>query len=237
MIGKDLPNKAWFTDEEGEKFEGVEVVLPVFKYLDETMTQYRPRGTSFLISRDGLIITAKHILNDMKTLKDDETNLFCMLFMPEEKKYKRVPLKPFTHAAQIADIGFAQLMPLKHIKTGEAYISKRYIPLSSKKPTKGEFVSTYSMPGESYSIRNRNSLHLNPQWCFGKIVEYHKNGFGILKGPCYETDMETKPGSSGGPVFNKEGKAIGVNSSGHSNTNISYFTPIEPLLEINFKMM
>lgn len=235
--GKDLPDRAWFRDEEGEKFEGVEVVMPVCKWLDEEMTKYRPIGTSFLISRDGLIITAKHILDELKKVNDNKTNLFCMLFMAEEKKYKKVPLKPSIHTAQISDIGFAQLFSLKNVKTGEFYISKRYIPLSSKRPQKGEFVSTYSMPRESYSMKDENTINLNPHWCFGKIVKYHKNGFGILKGPCYETDMETKPGSSGGPVFNEKGIAIGVNSSGHSNTNISYFTPIQPLLEIDFKMM
>jgi V8-like Glu-specific endopeptidase len=237
MIGKDLPNKAWFTDEEGENFEGVEVVIPICKWLDEEMTQYKPIGTSFLISRDGLIVTAKHILEEMKRLNDDKTNFFCILFMPEKKKYKRVPLKPFFHTAQISDIGFTQMSLLKKEKTGEFYISKRYLPLSSKKPQIGEFVTTYSMPRESYSIKVENTINLNPTWCFGRIVAYHKNGFGILKGSCYETDMVTKHGSSGGPVFNEKGFAIGVNSSGHSNTNISYFTPIEPLLEINFKMM
>jgi hypothetical protein len=52
----------------------------------------------------------------------------------------------------------------------------------------------------------------------------------FLPGPCYQTTMTVIGGASGGPVFNKYGKVIGVNSTGYDGQQISFVSRIHEAL-------
>ena len=57
-----VPNRACFRDKQGNIFPGTQVGLPIFRWLNEEETKLKPEGTALLVSRDGLIFTAKHVL-------------------------------------------------------------------------------------------------------------------------------------------------------------------------------
>jgi hypothetical protein len=60
-----------------------------------------------------------------------------------------------------------------------------------------------------------------------------------LRFPYFETSVELRPGSSGGPVFDLLGRIIGVNCRGwdfrggeHAGDPLSYITPIRNILDL-----
>jgi len=68
----------------------------------------------------------------------------------------------------------------------------------------------------------------------GRITKHYPEGRDrvMLPGPCYETDMEIKGGSSGGPVFisGSSGFVFGVNSTGMEPHCFSHVTSLAPLV-------
>ena len=68
----------------------------------------------------------------------------------------------------------------------------------------------------------------------GRITKHYPEGRDrvLLPGPCYETDMEIKGGSSGGPVFisGSSGFVFGVNSTGMEPHCFSHVTSLAPLV-------
>jgi hypothetical protein len=68
----------------------------------------------------------------------------------------------------------------------------------------------------------------------GRITRHYPEGRDsvMLPGPCYETDMEIKGGSSGGPVFisGSSGFVFGVNSTGMEPHCFSHVTSLAPLV-------
>jgi hypothetical protein len=68
----------------------------------------------------------------------------------------------------------------------------------------------------------------------GRITKHYPEGRDrvMLPGPCYETDMEIKGGSSGGPVFisGSSGFVFGVNSTGMEPHCFSHVTSLSPLV-------
>jgi hypothetical protein len=68
----------------------------------------------------------------------------------------------------------------------------------------------------------------------GRITKPYPEGRDsvMLPGPCYETDMEIKGGSSGGPVFisGSSGFVFGVNSTGMEPHCFSHVASLAPLI-------
>lgn len=232
-----LSENTRFVDGLGRESKGNDVVFPICKWIDFKKQCWKPIGTAFLISRDGLFITAKHVLEESNRYEGKEQNLFCIQFMPNYEFYK-VPIKADIHTHSISDIGFGQLYTLRHNKTGDIYLSSKVLVLSSRIPNIGETVLTWAYPGKGY-YEDKLRINITPELAVGRVLDNSSPSKypSILKSPYIVTTMETYGGVSGGPVFSaeKKGKVIGINSSGLAGS-YSCFTPIAPLLEIPFEL-
>lgn len=242
-----LPKDFCFHNKQGKILGGERFIFPICGWEDTEKKYFVQLATAFLLSRDGLIITAKHVFEpnnevspDTDMEKEKELELYAFAVM-SDKHYHKIPIKPHRILSDISDISFGQLYPLKHKKTNNHYLFDNVLKLSSKIPEIGDRVFTYSYPGSGFSIipqDDRNHYQFTPTVFNGVIKEHHLEGLNSVPplGPCVSTTMETQDGVSGGPVFSSKSQVIGINSAKGIGSGVSYFTPIRYILEVPFEM-
>ena len=80
------------------------------------------------------------------------------------------------------------------------------------------------------------NIHLESQAYEGVITKHYpiKRDSGLLSWPCYETTMELKGGSSGGPVFisGSNGVVFAVNCSA-LDSKLSHISSLSPLVGVD----
>ena len=62
-----------------------------------------------------------------------------------------------------------------------------------------------------------------------------ERGSALLKNPCWQTNMCIHSGSSGGPVFNKDGMVIGINSVSYSDQNFSFISTLYHIMNLKIR--
>ncbi|MBI2465988.1 MAG: trypsin-like peptidase domain-containing protein [Candidatus Sungbacteria bacterium] len=146
-------------------------------------------GSGFIVSRDGLVITNKHVVQDpeatytvvmeneqrfpAKVLARDPINDIAILKIESEK-----------------ELPFVKLADSNRLDLGETAIAIGN--------TLGEFKNTVSVgvvSGLSRFITAQNEFNGEPSFLRGLI----------------QTDAAINPGNSGGPLINIKGEAVGIN--------------------------
>ena len=68
---------------------------------------------------------------------------------------------------------------------------------------------------------------VRPEANSGIIEEFYSNGAGLVKGPCFQSDVRAPGGMSGGPVFNSKNLICGIVSAGYDPTDeLPFYTTI-----------
>lgn len=223
---------------DSHKLPGIEKILfPIFRWLDPKKKSCKPVGTAFLISENGLFITAKHVLTLRGKIKNPK--LFG-IYPANDHSVPKYPVKKVI-LSDDADIGLG-ILELKSNKKAKVFRLECKPHLCSTIPSEGEVVSTCVYRDNSYFFRPSHKLKpkVEYKWEFGTVRKYYPDGRDsyLLPGPCVETQMTLRSGVSGGPIINNDGFIIGVNStsfSGHDR-DISYFSPIAPILNLPFEV-
>ncbi|OED38849.1 hypothetical protein AB834_00515 [PVC group bacterium (ex Bugula neritina AB1)] len=136
-----------------------------------------------------------------------------------------------------ADIAFGLLGHPVNIES-KARVENPYFIMSASKILVSDPIKTGAYPLSNIEkIDDQQIGEFKLDWFDGVITEAHPNGRDktLLPGACYRTDMHIMSGASGGPVFNKDGLLIGVNSTGidftseDENPPLSYITPIDEI--------
>jgi len=241
----NLPKDFIFRNKKGEILGGETFIFPICIW-DREKDVYYFLATGFLISRDGLIVTAKHVFEESKIqnindydILPEEHDLFAFAVMSKQQYYK-IPIKPHRILSDESDIGFGQLYPLKHKELGNHFLFDNVLRLSSQIPRSNEHIYTYSYPGSGFfrsPLDNGNHYTFTPTVINGTALDFHQKGINSTPplGPCVSTNMKVEQGISGGPVFIDNGQVIGVNSAMQRNKRISYFSPIKYIVEIPFE--
>ena len=106
----------------------------------------------------------------------------------------------------------------------------------------GEKVFTYAYPNSRLQEPKNGFQRANfaPNYYEGTVVSIEQRNDMFFKGTCIQTNMQIKGGASGGPVFNKAGYVVGINSTGYdmpeSEEPISFITPIQKAFEIEYPL-
>jgi S1-C subfamily serine protease len=171
-------------------------------------------GTGFFVSRDGLIATNRHVVEnekiDFKIMLNDTDNISV-----EQKQIFRDPLN---------DVAL--------IKLNEDQLPRnfKYLPLGdSDNLLAGQTVIAIGNPlGEYYSTVTKGIIS-----GLGREVKIG-NGFNFSKDQVYrdviQTDAAINPGNSGGPLIDGKGKVIGINfATVNGADNLSFAIPINRL--------
>jgi S1-C subfamily serine protease len=157
------------------------------------------QGSGFIVSKDGLIITAKHVVEgggDFIVTMDNGTKYTTSMAMAC-KKY---------------DIGFLKIESDKELPT---------VKLSDiSRVRAGDLVFIMGSP---LGYDNFNSVTLGIISSEQRDLEKYDEGLGwtIL----FQTDSAAYPGNSGGPVFNMQGEVIGILVAG-MDASLNYSVPI-----------
>jgi len=221
--------KAEFRDGAGNPIDGWRGISPIFTIINDKTIFL---GTGFFITRNGLMLTAKHCLYD--TRGNSYKTLFIFQFMEDNSYLLRSIYKSYWNCSDIA-----VLLPQNSIyqKTGKE--PRNPVPtLTLAKPQIGEQIASFGYPKTiiKHHAYKKAAIQIDESWHFGTIEDYHADGTPLLKNPCFQTSMHILGGSSGGPVVNSNGKVFAINSTGadvyEGIKPYSFLTPIECCLDI-----
>jgi serine protease Do len=193
----------------------VEVVAGVNPFTGERVTQKQEQqsgGSGFIISADGYIVTNNHVIAGGPN-GDAVDRVTVTLFGGREYSAKIIGRDPTSDVALI-----------KIEATGLPFVEMA----TSTKNRVGDWV-----------IAIGNPLGLNSSVTAGIISALQRNiGAGGAYDRFIQTDTAINPGNSGGPLFNLDGKVIGINnrliSPSGANIGVGFAIPAEeasPVIE------
>ena len=201
-------------------------VFPLVKRLPGE--HYEFIATGFFISENGLFASARHVLDE---LSEDQlpsnSTLFGVHFLPEGQYVLRSVVNYATH--DVADVGAGKLADAKD-QNGNLLKSSPLV-LTRTLPEIGDWVFTYAYPHATQSL---NKINFSPRFYSGQLEEEHPTGRDrhMMPGPCCRTSMVIHGGASGGPVFGRNGRVFGINSTGYDESTLSYVSRVIELLEV-----
>lgn len=225
-------------------------VMPIFAIADGEII---PLGTGFVIMSNGLMITAKHVIEDF--LKPDfkkrdssgnykDKSLYALHITntkhgDNDKFFNGGPWRILRiHYSLETDIAFCWLEGM--YKDGEYYLlptvklSPGIPPVSSKILGFGYHNSSAVFTNDFIDGKMVANYSHETVFTEGSVVEIIKSE-GNRTFPHFRSDARFEPGMSGGPVFNESGGVCGVICSSFSGCTdesgyISYVSLIWPAL-------
>lgn len=174
-----------------------------------TETVQQDIGTGFVVSREGLIVTNKHVV------ADPSASYSVFLKDGSEQQVQQIWRDPLNDLA-IISIGSTGLTPLELGDSSNLQVGQFVIAIGT---ALGEFrhtVTTGVISGLGRGITAGDT--------FGGFVEKLEN--------VIQTDAAINPGNSGGPLLNSAGQVIGVNVAVSQNAqNVGFAIPINVIKE------
>ncbi len=167
-------------------------------------------GSGFIVSKDGLIITNKHVVSDTQASYKVITN------NNKEYKVEKIYRDPLFDLA-ILKINATNLKPLELGNSDKLKLGQMAIAIGT---ALGQFKNTVTVgviSGLGRGIVAGDGL--------GEVAEKLDN--------VIQTDAAINPGNSGGPLLNSAGQVIGVNVAMAAGAqNIGFAIPINTVKEV-----
>jgi hypothetical protein len=165
-------------------------------------------GSAIVVSNDGLVLTARHVLPDDGILSTDQFRISGLLGWE----------KP--------SIDFNQAIDLEVKYTSK---SKDLAVLKFKTP-----MQHTQIPCPEKAIQATEPLLLMAYPNGGNLTSTDGIASGAAPDGLYRSNLESGKGESGGPIFNANGSLIGILLSGNNRTNdgaiiLAYFLPTQAI--------
>lgn len=169
-------------------------------------------GSGFVISKDGLIVTNKHVV--------DTVNAKYRIITADEKTYEvqKIYRDPANDLAILKiDTGGAELKPVEMGDSGKLKVGQSVVAIGT---ALGEFRHTVTTGVVSGLGRGIEA---------GSVYE----GSVEKLDDVIQTDAAINPGNSGGPLLNSAGQVIGINTAvSAQGQNIGFAIPINIIKEV-----
>lgn len=213
---------------------GVFPFVSIKNFVSKTENKYyEPEGTGFFIHENGLFVTAKHV----PFYQEKALNTFIAIHAYGQLVSVRHVRRFVNHPTADISIGFLDKHDPRNRAIYNSYLKYSHLTPNFNDPEKGQIVKNFGYGGSCVKDKDKRIQDGNftCQWGEGEISELYLEGRdkSTLPGATVEALMPTIGKASGGPVFNKNGEVIGVNSTSlDGEPPVSYFTPINKILEM-----
>lgn len=228
LHGDGRPLEEGFRDGNGAPADGTEAIFPIVQIGHDS---WRPVGTGFFISNNGLFATAKHVLRDAWDRAAE--SLFGLHVSRSggtvtAREIQRIVCHPR------ADVAIGFLFD-KRMKDLGIQTENKLFRLTKVLPRTGDRVVSFAWPNAVVEpTSDGQRLKIASLVSQGVFDEFLPNGRdrSLLPGPCFRTSMPVAPGASGGPVAYGDGAVFGINSTGWDGTEMSFISPASALLDL-----
>jgi S1-C subfamily serine protease len=216
---------AKFILDSGLEVDGGKSIVPLIGMKSNDAPEFL--GTAFFISPTGaIIVTAKHCLfeKEGKPWKD----LAIVQFVEDHKFVVRGIRQWYWNQSDVAI-----LVPHPMTKKNTpGYVENPVPTLTLEYPPKGTHIASFAYPQSTLDViaNKQAKIRINDSWHYGQIEGFHQEGVSLLRNPCFQSSMEIRGGSSGGPVANLSGHIFAINSSGAETTpEIAAYSFLSPI--------
>jgi hypothetical protein len=241
LDGTDVPDKYSVIDDFNRQGDVGRSIVAMFE-IDPDDGKWTATGTGFFVAKD-ILITARHVFEHKFSLKRsyawDGSD-------PDAKEAAQV----FRHVIvqQSADGTHEIRQVIRSVMSARADIcmvkvepakvaGQPCLPLTGKLPQVGDTVFTYAFP-ESTIVEDgkKREVWLNGGFYRGIVHEVSLSGIGTMTPwQNFRVDFHIHGGASGGPVFNRSGRIVGINcTSFDGQTDLSFVTSISSDRELGF---
>lgn len=195
-------------------------IVPLMLRIPDTQPgifHYGGLGTAFLISKWGIFLTAKHVVEERVEFQSGK-GLEAWIII--NGQYYTCPVKDLDlHST--ADIAMGLIVPPNDNGNPIPGFGISLVRLSEEKASVGDEVFTYGYQRTEIANdpddENTVNINMDPDYYAGAIIEHHPDGVSICKWPIYRHSTPIASGMSGGPLILKsKNKVIGVNCTGDS---------------------
>ncbi len=214
LDGAADPNAWHFSSDHGPLPNPVGHTFPLLSH--DSNGCWRLIGTGFYISKDGLFVTAKHVIEDVLDGKRQTSPLAIFHFRSPSGLFgaQEYLVRPIMQCwlGEKADIALGVAANATNKVTGQALLHWHW-RLSWNIPTVGMKVGLYAYPNKAIRQNGeRQTIMFRPDAYFGHIQEVDKYRDNvIIPYPYLQSDIRSYGGASGGPIFDSEGTVVGVN--------------------------
>ena len=203
-------------------------------------------GTGFYITRYGLFLTARHVLDELVEWRSVPPEVgigFVCHFAGNGKIHLRRIKRVSLHTAVDVAVGQADNFvekyrhdPLRNMRA----------PLTVEIPPRGTALVTYAYPENlplDFRVKDRFPRIIKADFFDGELLGYVERA-PFIPYPHLETTIEIRSGASGGPVFalfpDGTSRVVGINCRGwdfrgaeHEGKNLSSVIPISAVLDLD----
>ncbi len=167
-------------------------------------------GSGFILSEEGLVVTNKHVINDL------QAEYTVITSSDEELKVEKIYRDPINDLAILKVTPGSELQPIELGDSDNLKVGQVVIAIGT---ALGEFRSTVTT-----GVISGLGRGINAGTPFSGISEELNN--------VIQTDAAINPGNSGGPLLDSLGRVIGVNVAvSQSGENIGFAIPINLVKE------
>jgi hypothetical protein len=212
-------------------------------------------GTGFWITRDGVFVTARHVIDDK--IGEDGKDIahiaaFQWLESPGGMMHISRPLR-YTSRHKIFDLAVCTTFQPRgadgqiltgHVQTMTLEIPEVGSPISTHSfhDPQSDTTMEKSAPPHQAELQwtgvfesdpgFETTLELNSRWTAGHVTEHFMEGRDsvMLPSPCIQSDIPVYAGMSGGPVFDQRGRVFAVNCTSFAGTDVAYHVPVGGIL-------
>lgn len=217
-------------------------VTPIFLKLEPGLLKII--GTGFYIARYGLLLTAKHVVDEIVDNNTEGRPKAAWIWKPDGTvNFRPIHTCSFDHRAPLyyPDIAICQAVDsAKPEHVAVLQINER-IGLSTRVPPKGAAIATYAYPDNhrlDFASGDPNVKVIADAF-EGTVQELIGPEERMLRYEHVEASMTIRGGASGGPVFGPDRHAFAVNCRGWDfgaeQEPLSTVVPVSAIFDLEFR--
>ena len=229
--------------------DGITCIAPIYKV--SLTGEAKLIGTGFWVTEKGHLVTAWHVIADnIGKDGDDEGPIYAMQTFSDRTFIARALRKSCRH--KLYDLALSETSSLN----GDDGEPTKTFSMTMIEPRKGDVVGTYSFVSFAQTFESEKTAGVTTDLFEGtfeipdlnqiyelkfatrinrgtvqEIFPDHRDRV-MLPFPCFQSDIPIYGANSGGPVFDRRGRVVGINCTSYEGQDISFHMPLKGILDL-----